>query len=74
MFVSMLEQVNPNFDKFAATINAGTTITPLDGGIPTKWPDFHSNGAPCNSVVKVESKAYKLSVPFACYETFAPPS
>jgi branched-chain amino acid transport system substrate-binding protein len=72
LFISLLEKVNPNFDKFAATVNAGTTITPADGGIPTKWPDFHTGGAPCTSVVKVENKAYKLVVPFACYEAFTP--
>jgi len=53
-------------------MNAGAKITPADGGIPTEWPKFHGEGAPCTSVVKVESKTYKLAVPYACYEAFKP--
>jgi len=72
LFVEMLKLVNPNFDKFATTINAGTKTTPKTGGVPTEWPKFHSSGATCNSAVKIESKAYKLAVPLKCYDSFVP--
>jgi ABC-type branched-subunit amino acid transport system substrate-binding protein len=71
LFVSMLEKVSPNYDKFVETINGGVDIEPLKGGLPTKWPAFHNEGAPCNSVVKIENKKYVLSVPFDCYEALS---
>ncbi len=70
LFIDLLEQVSPNYDAFVETVNAGVDVEPAEGGIPTSWPDFHSQGAPCNSVVKVENAQYVLSVPFACYATF----
>jgi ABC-type branched-subunit amino acid transport system substrate-binding protein len=72
LFIQMLEKVSPNYDKFVETINAGVDIEPTEGGIPTSWPKFHTQGAPCNSIVKVEEKQYVLATPFDCYETFVP--
>lgn len=71
LFIALLEAVSPNYDKFVETVNGGVETTPLEGGIPTEWPKYHGEGAPCNSVVKIENKQYVLSVPFACYESVA---
>jgi branched-chain amino acid transport system substrate-binding protein len=71
LFIDLLQKVAPNFATFTATVNKGVTITPADGGLPTQWPEFHSGGAPCNSVVKIENKQYLLKVPFACYDSVA---
>ena len=70
LFVEMLKKASPDYSKLVQTMNAGVKITPADGGIPTEWPKFHTEGAACTSVVKVESKAYKLAAPYACYEAF----
>jgi branched-chain amino acid transport system substrate-binding protein len=70
LFIGLLEEASPNYDKFIETINAGVDIEPDEGGIPTRWPDNQTHGAPCTSVVKVENKQYVLAVPFGCYETF----
>ena len=71
LFIETLKKVNPNFDKFLTTVNAGFTTAPKAGGMPTEWPKYHTSGASCTSVVKVEAKQYKLTVPFKCYPTFA---
>ena len=70
LFVEMLKKASPDYSKLVEKMNGGVKITPADGGIPTEWPKFHTEGAPCTSVVKVESKTYKLAAPYACYEAF----
>ena len=75
MFVEQLKAVGKdlNTKTFDEKVNGGDFTaykTALAGG-PGKmdFPSGHFIPADCAAVLKVEAKQYKMSVPFACYES-----
>jgi branched-chain amino acid transport system substrate-binding protein len=66
MFIDMLTTVAPNYDRFAEIINEGYEFNPPEGGIPVKYPEFHTDAAACAGLVKVVDAVYEVISSFSC--------
>jgi branched-chain amino acid transport system substrate-binding protein len=75
-FVEMIQAVGPNLDTktFDQVVNNGRFVSyssaPTGGPGKLTWPAAHYLPSDCASILKVESAAYKIIVPFSCYQSF----
>jgi ABC-type branched-subunit amino acid transport system substrate-binding protein len=69
-FIAALKKVGKNLtaEGFAKVLAKGFTYQ-IPGIVgPTKYPAAQTQGAPCGTLVVSDGTAYKIAVPYACYQ------
>ena len=68
MLVAVAAKGDITPDNFRKVIEGGFTSASIDGGLgPVKYPEYHSDLAPCSGLTQVKGGKYVSAVPFKCY-------